>query len=171
MSHVILAFSSKRSSLISLAIRGVQRWRHSHIVLVSPDGQWYIESTGDDWIDEDGKIRDGVRRMPIAHLYERDDIEFRAIGHPNPYAVWAAGSAYLSRRYDRRYLWSAFFGFEKENPDELACPELIRRMFLDTGVDPLPASVRIPTVRDFYVVSKAMPETESTTTPSQGDPT
>lgn len=170
MTHVLLAFSSKRSSLISLAIRRVQRWRHSHVVLVSPDGQWYIESTGDDWIDEaTGKVRDGVRIMPIAHLYERDDIEFRVIEHPNPYAVWAAGKAYLSRRYDRRYLWSAFFGFEKENPDEMACPELIRQMFIDTGINPLPASVRIPTVRDFYVVTRVMPEAEPIPTSTQGD--
>lgn len=155
MTHVTLAFSSKKSSLISWLIRRVQRWRHSHVVMVRPDGMFYIESTGDEWIGDDGKIRNGVRIMPIAHLYERDDVEFRTIEHPNPYAVWAAGQAYLERRYDHTYLWSAFLGTSKQNDDEMSCPELMRQMFRDTGFDPLPDNVKITTVRDFYMATKA----------------
>ncbi len=157
---IVLAFSAKNSSLISRAIKFVTRWKHSHVALLSPDGQFYAESTGDQFYDAGANhMRDGVRMVSIANLMSRDDVELRTIWHPHPELVWEHAVSLIGSRYDRKYPWGWLINNDKlQDSDKYSCDELIRVAMRRAGHDPFPESVKQTSPRDFYLKSEALPK-------------
>lgn len=155
---IVLAFSAKNSSLISRAIRWVTRWKHSHVAMVSPDGLWVCESTGNQfWDPALSAYRDGVRMIPISQLMDRDDVVLRQVEHPHPGLAWEHMVSLIGARYDNRYAWGWLINNDDlQDEDRYSCDEAIRTAMRRAGHDPFPADLRQTSPRDFYLISQGV---------------
>jgi hypothetical protein len=157
MSHILVGFSTKHDSLMSRAICWLTRWRHSHVVLISPDRTLIAESTGIIFPDPlTGELRDGVRIVPKAYLMQRDMVEIRSIEHPNPAGVWqeAVKLATDKARYDHEYLGAWLLGKGNGDEQKITCNELIEIAAARAGHALFPDDVKRTSPRDLYLLSK-----------------
>ena len=156
MTHITVAFSAKRDDLISRLICWLTRWRHSHVVLISPNGTRMIESTAFPFPDpEDGELRDGVREVPVAYLDRRDGVEIRRIAHPDPQRVWRIAQKMANNRikYDHEYLGAWLLRRGKGDANKLNCLEVITVAARRAGHEVLP-DIEGLTPRDLYLISE-----------------
>lgn len=156
---ILVGFSTKHNDWISRLICWLTRWKHSHVVLISPDQAWLIESTSFTFPDpETGEMRDGVRKVPVAYLFQRDMVEIRRINHPRPDLVWknAQQMAADKVKYDHKYIgaWLLHNGCGDEQ--KVACHELIEVCAKAAGYALLPDDVKLTSPRDLYLLSKEL---------------
>lgn len=132
MSGVLLGFSHDNGDWISRFFSWVTFGGPSHVVLISPDGRWFIEATGI-------KTPSGVQNpAPISEFLSQPGAEIRVIQHGDPSGVWAAMLSLVGQPYD----WGWLFGWLIRNrrwddPGRWVCSEAIawamwqagRRMF------------------------------------------
>ncbi len=159
MSYIKVGFCTKHNSFISRMICWLTRWRHSHVVLISPDGERMIESTGIMFPDPlTGELRDGVREVPIAYLMQRDMVEIRTIQHPYPELVWqhAQRLAIEKRPYDHEYLGAWLLNRGNGDEHKINCLEVITESSAAAGWTLFPRSVERTTPRDLYLLSKSI---------------
>ena len=159
MSHILLGFSTKKNDWLSRLICWATRWRHSHVVLISPDGTRTIESTGILFPDPlTGELRDGVREVPIAYLMQRDVVEIRQIEHPHPDLVWqhAQKMARDKLAYDHEYIGAWILRNGYGDDAKITCNELIEIAAARAGHALFPPDVRNTSPRDIYLISKEL---------------
>ena len=119
---------------------------HSHVVLISPCMQFFIESTH----------RKGVVRGSIRDFMWRDGVEVRVIPHPDPQGVWAVAWSQLGKAYDWKYIYGWLLRRNWQDPTKWSCSELIAwaaKLFDDeftSRVSP----------RDIYLISKELPNSD-----------
>lgn len=143
MSHITIGFSTQRDSLLGALTRWFGRWRHSHIVLIHPDGDRLIEATD----------AGGVREMPIEYLLARDNVELRRIAHPNPQGVWLACVSQLGKPYDNTYSLGWLLRRDWQADGAWACTEMLEWACRQAGQGLFP-DVGFLTPRDFYLISE-----------------
>ena len=119
MSHNLVGFSHDSGDWISVVMAWVTFGQASHMVMISPCGQWFIEATG-------VKTPQGVQPpRPIYEFINREGAVIRKIEHPNPEGVWAAALTQVGKGYD--WLWFVGWLFRSRNWQDLAkwvCAEL-----------------------------------------------
>ena len=114
MSYITIAFA-KPGSWIGQLIAITTGFKYSHVVLVSPDGEFFIESSG-------AGPKSGVAVHAIGH---KPFDEFRRILHPRPNDVWEASLDHAGKPYDYSYLWGWLFRRDWQDPEKWVCTELI----------------------------------------------
>ena len=114
MSHIIIAFA-KPGSWIGRLITIATGFKYSHVVLVSPDGEFFIESSG-------AGHKSGVAVHSIGH---KPFAEFRRILHPDPLKVWCLAVEHSGKPYDYGYLWGWIFRRNWQDDAKWVCTELI----------------------------------------------
>lgn len=142
-STILVGFSTDKQDWISAVIRWATWWRHSHVVLIAPTADHFIESTH-------GK---GVVGGHLAEFMDRDGRELRCIPHPDPQAVWDKAAGQIGKPYDWRYMLGWAFGRDWSDPAAWSCSELIAWA---ADLFPLDFAGRI-TPRDIYMLSKPLP--------------
>lgn len=117
-SFLKVGFSTNKQDFISRLIRKVTWSRYSHVVLISPDGLSYIESTHGI----------GVRELPIQNFLTKDNYEIAKIFHPYPGSVWNLARHEVGKPYDEWYIWGYLFRRNWQDDSKWACCELIPSM-------------------------------------------
>lgn len=112
---LLVGFCTDKRDWISAAIRWFTWWKHSHVVLISPDVLHFIESTH-------GK---GVVLGSLTEFICRDGCELRMIPHPDPDAVWARAAGEIGKPYDWRYVYGWLVHRAWQDPAAWSCSELI----------------------------------------------
>ena len=115
-----------------------------------------VESTGIPFQDYDtGVIRDGVREVPITHLYARQAVELRKIPHPDPELVYkhAQLMARDKLRYDNRYLFDWLFRSGNGDERKITCNEVIEISAAMAGHPVIPKGI-VSSPRDIYLISE-----------------
>lgn len=139
-SAILVGFCTDRRDWISAVIRWLTWWRHSHVVLISPSADYFIESTH-------GK---GVVGGEFAAFLCRDGCELRGIPHPDPQAVWDKAASQIGKPYDWRYVYGWLFHRRWQDPAAWSCSELIA-----WAAELFPADFRgRVSPRDVYLLSK-----------------
>ena len=160
MSHIRLGFSTKKDDWLSRLICWATSWRHSHVVLVSPDGRMIVESTSFPFPDpQTGEWRTGCRMVPVAYLMNRDVVELREVAHPDPLAVWehAVKMATEKIEYDHEFIRDWIFRRPKNgNSKKVTCHELIEVCAERAGHRLYAAALRHTSPRDLYLISKEL---------------
>ena len=159
MSHILVGFSTKKNDLLSRLICWFTRWRHSHVVLISPDETMICESTGMLFPDPlTGEMRDGVREVPIAYMQQRQLVEIRKIEHPYPSLVYehAQKMAREKVKYDHERIGAWLLRNGDGDEHKVTCEEMVLICAARAGHALLPSDVRFPTPRDLYLISEAV---------------
>lgn len=137
---VLVGFCTDKSDWISTLIRWVTWWKHSHVVLISPDRRKIIEATH-------GK---GVVLGDLLEFVQRDGCELRQIPHPYPNYVWEAAVSQVGKPYDWRYALDWITRRDWQDPGAWACSELIA-----WAIDSVPEELRWRvSPRDIYLLTK-----------------
>lgn len=127
--HVLVGFSYDPSSWISRLIARVT-FGKSHVVIISPCGGYFIESSGRKALGHPT----GVRMRRIDEFYAEPEFVIKRIAHPDPDGMWALAKRQLGKGYD----WSWIVGFLLRDPriqerDKFTCSELVAWCFDNSG--------------------------------------
>ena len=123
MSKLLIGFSTDKKDWISKIIRLMTWSKFSHVVLISPDGKSYIESTHGI----------GVRELPIAEFFKKDGVEIGEVEHPFPHAVWKLAKREIGKPYDSKYIYGWLFHRNWQDDNQWACCELVPAMAIRAG--------------------------------------
>lgn len=137
--HILVGFCTDKSDWISTVIRWLTWWKHSHVVLVSPDARQFIEATH-------GK---GVVLGNLCEFLDRDGAELRIIRDHDPDEVWSLALSQVGKPYDWRYTFGWLFHRDWQDPKSWSCSELISWA---TELFPAEFNGRI-SPRDIYLMS------------------
>ena len=128
MKYVILGFSHDKGDWISTLFSWATFGGPSHVVLISPDSKWYIESTA-------LRTPPGVQPpAPIEELLKKPGLEIRVIAHKNPDLVWEKMLSIVGQPYDWGWLFGWVFRNRKwDSPGKWICAEAITWAMLEAG--------------------------------------
>jgi hypothetical protein len=149
MSGVLLGFSHDSSDWISRLFSWITFGGPSHVVLISPDRKWFIESTA---LRKPAGVQPPA---PIAEFLAKPRAEIRQIDHPDPKAVWNAALTLVGQGYD----WGWLFGWlvrsrRWDDPGRWVCAEAITWAMAKTGRGLFsPADTWHITPGDLYMMS------------------
>lgn len=129
MSHVYIGLSHDPKNLISRFIAWLTVGK-SHVVLISPCGQWFIEASGKSLAGYDT----GVRLRPICEFLDQPNAIIKRKEHPNPELCWEKAKSQLGKGYD----WGWMRGYlmrdpHWQDPNKWTCGELLAWAFDDSG--------------------------------------
>lgn len=144
MSHITVAFAGP-ANWIGRLICWVTAFRYSHVALVSPCGQWYVEASG--------RGKPGVR---VRDMAKRQWDDMRRIPHPKPEAVWEAAISQAGKDYDFAYLWGYLFRRSWQDPQKWACQELIVWAAAEAGHPIIHSEYERATPQHLHMISEAL---------------
>ncbi len=149
----LIGFSHDKGDWLSAIMSWATFGGPSHVVVVSPDGKWFIESTA-------LKNPSGVQPpAPISKFLCKPRAEVRTIPHVCPQAVWDATLTQVGKPYD----WGWLLGWVVRNrrwddPTKWTCCELFTWAMLEAG-DPLfKGHTWHITPGDLYLMSSPLKE-------------
>lgn len=149
MSHVVIAFAVP-GSWIGRLVSWWTGYKYSHVALVSPDGEWVLESTGT-------LAPYGVQVRAMA---SRSFDEFRCIRHPDPQAVWEVACSQHGKAYDWGYLIGWPFRRNWQDDDKWSCTELIPWAFSTTGKPIIHSHLHRVDPQILHMLSESMHQPE-----------